>query len=369
MRKPWRRGLLYAGAFLTLVAFFEPGTAGLQENRQGEAAGPQDPPVQVFRMATLAPEGSDWADAAREAAHRIREETSGRVVLRWLFGAAMGDEATMLARIRQGSLEGGVLSMVGLTRAVPSMAFLSLPFLFRHEGEARMISERFAPDFQEGFLDKGLVLLGGFSLGFGRLFTTETPQTLEELTALRTWVWKGDALAETVFRALGFRNLVSLDMTDVLPALNYGLLDVFSGTCYTISIFQWFPHARNMVPLNWGNTFGGIVVGQEAFSRLSTTDREVLRRVTSELLLHMEADSLRKEEETLQVLKSSQGMGEIRLSPGDASLLEERAGHVYEIVAERVEARALLRSILRELALLRGKPPHDEPGGGSGPKI
>ena len=367
--------LPYVGACLvTLLTFFPEATAGPQEKMLETASSPPVPQQRTLRMATLAPQGSDWADAAREAAHRIQEETAGRVALRWFLGAAMGDEATMLARIRQGSLDGGVLSMVGLTRAVPPMAFLSLPFLFHSLEEAREISERFAPVFQERLLEEDMYLLGGFSLGFGRLFTTQEARTLQQLTALSTWVWKGDPLGETIFRALGFTNLVPLEMTDVLPALNYGLLDTISGTCYTISVFQWFPHARYMVPLNWGYTFGGVVVRREAFSMLSASDQDLVRGVFSELLLRLEVESMRKEEEAGRILASVEGMQEIRLSRDELSLLEARAGNVYKTVAERLQARDLLQSILQALDALRGassKPPpdtHREEGGRSGPK-
>jgi len=236
------------------------------------------------------------------------------------------------------------------------MAFLALPFLFRDMKEAREIAQRFAPVFQERFLDRDLVLLGTFSLGFGRLFTGKKAGDLEEITALRTWVWKGDPLGEAIFRGLGFKNLVPLDMTDVLPALRYGLLDAFSGTCYTISVFQWFPHAGYMIPMNWGYTFGGIALRREAFARISPGDRDTVRRVMAELLLSVEAESLAKEEETRRILASVEGMGETRLSSHEVVLLEDRAGQVYEIVAEIVQARDLLQSILGARDALRGAP-------------
>ncbi len=342
---------LASGVCVILFFAFQAGTE--LPARQDGAAPPGA--TRTLRLATLAPEGTEWADAARDAARRIREETGGRVELQWNLGAVMGDEASMMTRMREGTLEGGVFSMVGLTREVPPMVFMGLPFLFRDGKEAREIFRRFAPVFQERFLEKELILLGSFSLGFGRLFTVEEAGDLEQLAALRTWTWKGDSLGGTVFRALGFRNLVPLEMTDVLPALQYQLLDAFSGTCYTISVLQWFPYAKYVVPLNWAYTFGGIVVRVDAFKGISPRDRDLFRRVISELVRRMETESREKEKEAARILSTMEGMRETRLSGEDVSRLERRARKVHGTVAGDIQEEELLESILQALGSLRGE--------------
>jgi len=118
---------LASGVCVILFFAFQAGTE--LPARQDGAAPPGA--TRTLRLATLAPEGTEWADAARDAARRIREETGGRVELQWNLGAVMGDEASMMTRMREGTLEGGVFSMVGLTREVPPMVFMGLPFLFR----------------------------------------------------------------------------------------------------------------------------------------------------------------------------------------------------------------------------------------------
>jgi TRAP-type C4-dicarboxylate transport system substrate-binding protein len=354
MTREVRKGILAAGiAFL----LFLPRAAGPQETREGVRPG--DAP-RVFRMATLAPDGTQWADAAREAARRIRAETGGRVTLKWYMGAVMGDEAGMLERMRRGELDGGVFSMAGLTRVAPSLALLSLPFLFEDEQEAEEISRQFFPVFRKRFHQEQTALLGLFSLGFGRLFTTKPAESLEEIAELRTWTWKGDPLGEKVLRAMGFRHLVPLSITDVLPALQFQLLDAFSGTCYSIAVLQWFPYARYAVSLNWAYTFGGIVLQQAAFSELSSQDRDVFRRVFSTLLQEMEDGSLKNEKEARRVLSSVEGMREIRLSREDETLLRQRSEGLYGQLARELREEGLLESILAARAALR-KPPRAEP--------
>jgi len=335
----------------------------------GAEASPEG--TRVLRMATLAPEGTEWADAALEASRRIREETGGRVELRWYLGAVLGDEATMMARMRDGKLEGGVFSMVSLSREVPAMVFLGLPFLFRDLQEARKISARLAPVYAERFRKKGLALLGSFSLGFGRLFTRENAATLEELAALRTWCWKGDAVGRTILETLGFRNLVPLEMTDVLPALQYGMLDAFSGTCYSVSVLQWFPYARYEVSLNWAYTFGGIVLREDAFSGIAARDRERFLGVVRGLLDHLQVESVRKEAEAARILASAEGMRDVRLPAEDVALLRRRAAQVYGVVARDLGEEAFLQEVLRALDALRGDstgqgPASPPPGPGRG---
>jgi TRAP-type C4-dicarboxylate transport system substrate-binding protein len=304
-------------------------------------------------MATLAPAGTEWADAALDSARRIREETGGRVSVQWYLGAVMGDEPTMLERIQEGALDGGVFSMVGLIREVPPMALLGLPFLFQNETEAREVFQRLSSSFRERFLQKDLELLGIFSLGAGRLFTTKSASGIGEILDLRTWIWTGDLIGERIFRSLGFRNQVPLEMTDVLPALQYDLLDAFSGTCYSISVLQWFPYARYEIPLDWAYTFGGVLAGKDAFSRISPVDRETFQRVVEQMLRDVEQESRINEQEARRVLKSTQGMREIELSVEDRSRLEERASALYGDLARDIREEDLFRSIRQSLEAMR----------------
>ena len=311
-----------------------------------------------LRMATLAPEGTNWAAAAQAASRDVSEATGGRVEIRWYLGASQGDETTMLRKIREGRLDGAILSMGGLYEAVPGMGMLGLPFLFRDLAEAQAVAEAFLPRFQERFRRQQLELLGLFSLGFGRMFAVRKLSDLDALASARVWVWKGQQIGERTLRGLGFRDLVPLEMSDVLAALQFDMLDLFSGTYYSISVLQWFPYAHYVVPLNWTYAYGGVVLGKEGLARIASNDRSAFLRVVKRLLSELSRQSKHSEEEARAGLVRREGMGTIDLPPADVKELERRASALYREIAESVGEGELLDGVLGKLDTLRGLAGH-----------
>ena len=66
--------------------------------------------AQSFKIATLAPEGSSWLREMRAAADEVKQRTEGRVEFRYYPGGVMGDDATVMRKIRLGQLQGGALT-------------------------------------------------------------------------------------------------------------------------------------------------------------------------------------------------------------------------------------------------------------------
>lgn len=299
-----------------------------------------------IRLATLAPEGTAWARMARESERVVSHRTHGEVSLRWYMGAVMGDETTMLKRMEAGRIEGGIFSMAVLSRISPSVTLLSLPFLFRDIHEAETTAGRVMPELRKRFHSKGIELMGIFSMGFGRMFSMRPIRDLNELNTLRVWVWKGDAIGEGVLKALGFTRLVPLEMTDVLPALQFRLVDVFTGTYYSITVLQWFPYAHYVIPLNWTYAFGGLVIRSSALEALSPQSRRVLAEVIDGFIQRLQGEVLKGEADAAEGLARREGMKEIRLSPEDVSVLEGRAKAYYSVLAHQLHEERLLEKIL-----------------------
>ena len=70
-----------------------------------------------IKLATIAPDGSEWMREMRSGAERVRELTDGRVEIRFYPGGVMGNDAQVLRRIRIGQLhDGEVLGLATLAR-------------------------------------------------------------------------------------------------------------------------------------------------------------------------------------------------------------------------------------------------------------
>ena len=55
----------------------------------------------TLRMATVAPEGSAWANLLRDYGREVESATHGAVVVHWYFNGVTGDELETFAAIKQ----------------------------------------------------------------------------------------------------------------------------------------------------------------------------------------------------------------------------------------------------------------------------
>src|SRR5438105_1626103 len=68
----------------------------------------------VFKIATLAPEGSSWMRLFREWATNVEKKTAGRVKIKFFAGGVQGDERDAVRKMRLGALNGAAVTGVGL---------------------------------------------------------------------------------------------------------------------------------------------------------------------------------------------------------------------------------------------------------------
>ncbi|MEP6939242.1 MAG: TRAP transporter substrate-binding protein DctP, partial [Rudaea sp.] len=60
----------------------------------------------VIKIATVAPDGTAWMKEMRAAAEAVKTRTGDRVEIKYYPGGVMGDDATVLRKIKIGQLQG-----------------------------------------------------------------------------------------------------------------------------------------------------------------------------------------------------------------------------------------------------------------------
>jgi TRAP-type C4-dicarboxylate transport system substrate-binding protein len=64
-------------------------------------------PQYIFKVASLAPEGSVWAKRFRDFANEVTEKSGGEIYFKIYAGGVMGDDRAMHRKMRIGQLNGG----------------------------------------------------------------------------------------------------------------------------------------------------------------------------------------------------------------------------------------------------------------------
>jgi TRAP-type C4-dicarboxylate transport system substrate-binding protein len=73
----------------------------------------------TLKIATIAPDGTSWMSEMRKGAEEIKARTDGRVSFRFYPGGIMGNDKSVLRKIRAGQLHGGAITGGGLAEVYP----------------------------------------------------------------------------------------------------------------------------------------------------------------------------------------------------------------------------------------------------------
>ena len=108
-------------------------------------------PKTLLKIATLAPESSNWVKSLRNIDREVREATDDRVGLKIYPGGVQGDEKVVLRKIRIGQLHGGGFGGQGISQIFPDLLALEMPFLFNDYGEIEHVLGAMDDFYRQGY--------------------------------------------------------------------------------------------------------------------------------------------------------------------------------------------------------------------------
>ncbi len=229
-----------------------------------------------FKVATLAPDGSFWMEEARQAAEKIERRTDGRVGFRFYPGGTMGNDDTVLRKMRIGQLHGGVLLAGSLGDLDPDFEIYNLPLIFRSYDEVDHVRRQLDQQLMSQLDDAGIVAFGLVETGFVYLMSTKPTRSFADLDGRKAWIPEGDAISKAIADAAGL-SPVPLALSDVLTGLQTGLIDTVAAPPVGAVALQWFTKATYVTDLPLTYIYGTLVLSDRAFRKLGAEDQKVVR--------------------------------------------------------------------------------------------
>ena len=313
-------------------------------------------PAQVWavtlKIATIAPDGSSWMQAMREGAQEVERLTEGRVKLRYYPGGVMGNDKSVLRKIRIGQLQGGALTGGGLATIYPDSQIYSLPLLYRSYAEVAYIRQRMDPVIIEGLRRNGFVCLGFGGGGFAYLMSQVPLSRVEQVKQQKVWVPEGDEISRRAMEALGV-SPIQLPVTDVLTGLQTGLIDTIGASPVGAIGLQWHTRVRYLTDAPLLFLFGALVIEEKAFERLSAADQQSLTRVMMQVFARISAQNQQDNEQARQALLQ-QGIQFIQPDADDMRTWRQVLGRaVDEMARQGVYSESVLQQVRAELETYR----------------
>jgi TRAP-type C4-dicarboxylate transport system substrate-binding protein len=309
-----------------------------------------------FKIATLAPDGTAWMQEMRAGAALIAERTRGRVGFKFYPGGAMGNDKSVLRKIRAGQLHGGALTGGGLAEVYPDNQIYSLPLIFRSYEELDYVRARMDELMIQGFAGRGFVSFGLAEGGFAYLMSREPVKTTADLKNLKVWVPEGDVITRTVFDALGVAP-VSLPLTDVMTGLETGLISTIGASPSGAIAMQWHTRVKYVTDAPLMYFYGTLVIAQRAFDRTSPADQKIVREIMQDVYRRLNRQA-RVDNNGARAALERQGVEFLPLPAAELDKLRSLAGDAIERLGKQgVYTQSMFRTLESHLQAYRRSHP------------
>ncbi|MES9903981.1 MAG: TRAP transporter substrate-binding protein DctP, partial [Sedimenticola sp.] len=207
----------------------------------------------------------------------IDKRTEGRVKLRFYPGGVMGNDKSLMRKIRIGQLHGGAITGGGLAAINPDLNLYSLPFLFRSFAEVDYVRQQMDPLIETALREKGFASYGFSEGGFAYLMSATQLNNLNDLQQQKVWAPEGDPISQAAFKAVGV-SPIPLPLTDVLTGLQTGLINTVGTSPVGAITLQWHTRIKHLTDIPLLYLYGSLVIHEKALGKLSAVDRDALEQ-------------------------------------------------------------------------------------------
>lgn len=318
---------------LLVAAFALPGTTTHTKAEEGY----------TLRIASLAPAGSSWMKVLNAWNKTLIEKTDGKLKMRFYPGGSQGDERDFVRKMRVGQLDGGVVTMTGMSMLVPAMNVLTLPGFLNTYEELDRVRDRMAGEFEAMFTKENMKLVGWGDAGKTRLFSAEPIQAPSQIKAMRPWVWKDDPIFVEFYQVIG-ASAVRLGVPEVYPALQTRMVDVISSSALTAVALQWYTRVKYMTAQNSAIIAGGTVMRKDKYDELPPELQEVFDS-TSKRAHELLNKTIRKDDDKAYQVVLKKG-----IKPIEAGDKQAEWDSAYAKVRKNLTGRMFSKSLVEAVA-------------------
>lgn len=305
----------------------------------------------TLKIATLAPDGTNWMKQMRQAARDIKKETSGRVKIKYFPGGVQGSDKSVLRKMRIRQLQGGAVSAGALAHVSKVTQLYSLPFTFQNIDEVRAVREEFDQYIIDDLASHGYEVLGLTEGGFAYLMGNKALTSVNDFQSQKVWSPEGDIITQTTLTTAGIEP-ISLPISDVYTSLQTGLINTIGANLSATIALQWHTKLTHTTDFPLLFLMGMLVVDQKSFGKLSQDDQTTVRRIMKAAYLAMDQQNAKDEAGARQALQKN-GIKFVTLSDAEKANWQELAASTLKGLASKnaypVELYQKLQARLIEL--------------------
>jgi tripartite ATP-independent transporter DctP family solute receptor len=302
--------------------------------------------AETLRVAGNFPTEHSSSKAIERFAEQVAELTGGELEIATFPAMQLGGAQENVDQVRSGVIFGTWIGTAYLSRTVPELESVSLPFVYPDRETAfRVIDGKVGALLEDKLAERGFVSLGWMELGSRNVTNSERAlKTADDFDGLKLRMQPNETHLAT-FRSIG-ANPVSMGISEVYSALQQGVLDGQENP-YSIIESRKFNEVQTHLS-DSGHFFDYIVLvaNKRKFDRLSDAHKEALRQAAADAVAWQREQAATEDEAAREALVKG-GMTFTPISDEVRAELQARSAPVIEDLRKRVGAE-LVDAVLTE---------------------
>lgn len=279
---------------------------------------------------------------------QLAERTDGELTAQLFPNMQLGGASENVDQVSSGAIMGTWIGVSYLSRIVPELEALSLPFAFDNREEAfALIDGEIGDLLDEKLAAAGFTALGYMELGFRNVTNSVRPiETIEDFEGLKIRLQPNQTHIDT-FRALG-ANPVSMDIKEVYGALQQGVLDGQENPYSIISTKRFDEVQQYLSDTRHFYDYIVVVANRDKFEALSESQQQAVQAAMDEAVAWQRQTAAEEDAAARETL-IERGMQFTPISDETRSALREASQGVVDDLRDKIGADIVDR-VLEELA-------------------
>ncbi len=304
---------------------------------------------EVIKIATLSPAGSIFNDLLQDFSKEVASKTGVKFII--YPAGVMGDEETMIKKIRVGQLHGAAIIIIGIRKIAPEFSALDVPLLFKDYKEIDYIYEKFKREFGRLFEERGFKVLAFTEHGIAYYFSKKEISGFRDMGKTRIWAWKGERVAETLPRILGTSPIFLL-VPDLLQGIETGMIESFQTTPASCLSLQWCRYVKVMIDFPYRFEPAVVVILKDVWDKFSPSTKKIIEE-TALKFQKIATDQIRKAQEEAKEKLKGLGIKFVKPPQEEIKWLEEEVKNKIWFAPNSDYPPEFLKRIVADLEAIR----------------
>jgi len=297
-----------------------------------------------LKIATLSPEGSMWMEKMRKGADMVAQKTDNRVTFKFYPGGVMGNDKTVLKKIRIGQLQGGAVIAGSLSQFFPANQIYAQPLKFKTIKEVDYVRKYMDQYVIDGLDNAGFVTFGLIGGGFAYIMSQKPIATVQDLRSQKVWIPDNDKISQDSIKAFGVTP-IPLSIADVRTGLQSGLINTVATSPVGAVVLQWHTQIKYITNIPLIYLHAVLAVDKKKFLKIGEQDRKIVTRIMTKALNEIDIQNRKDDINAIQALKNR---GITFITPSKDDLAEWQK--IADIASKRmVESGILPRNMADQL--------------------